>query len=96
MRKLTRCRVTVLPMYTQCPEDQQVQQRTQQLEVIDQSPVIKIKQKLIGKVFIMVAIITSFDINIWFLVKLCRTFVLIPNTYSEHANRFFYGFFNSP
>ena len=56
MRKLTRCRVTVLPMYTQCPEDQRVQQRTQQLEVTDQSPVIKIKHKLIGKVYIMVAL----------------------------------------
>ena len=43
-------------MYTQCPEDQRVQQRTQQLEVTDQSPVIKIKHKLIGKVYIMVAL----------------------------------------
>ena len=56
MRKLTRCRVTVLPMYTQFPKDQHVQPRIQQLEVTDQSPVIKIKHKLIGKVYIMVAL----------------------------------------
>ena len=56
MRKLTRCHVTVLPMYTQFPEDQHVQPRTQQLEVIDQSPVIKIKQTLIGKVYIVAAL----------------------------------------
>ena len=58
LRKLTRCRVTVLPMYTQFPEDQHVQPRIQQLEGIDQSPVIKIKQTFIGKVYIMVALYT--------------------------------------
>ena len=47
-------------MYTQFPEDQHVQQRIQQLEVIDQSPVIKIKQTFIGKVRIMVALYISF------------------------------------
>ena len=56
LRKLTRCRVTVLPMYTQFPEDQHVQPRIQQLEGIDQSPVIEIKQTFMGKVCIMVLI----------------------------------------
>ena len=56
LRKLTRCRVTVLPMYTQFPEDQHGQPRIQQLEGIDQSPVIKIKQTFIGKVYIMVSL----------------------------------------
>ena len=56
LRKLTRCRATVLPMYTQFPEDQHVQPRIQQLEGIDQSPVIEIKQTFMGKVYIMVAI----------------------------------------
>ena len=47
-------------MYTQFPEDQHVQPRIQQLEAIDQSPVIKIEQTFIGKVYIMVALYISF------------------------------------
>ena len=60
MRKLTRCRVTVLPMYTQFPEDQHVRPRTQQLEVIDQSPVIKYKQTFMAKVCIVTVLYISF------------------------------------